>query len=464
MALKQKDFLQGAKFLREVLPDWVRDGLVTQETADRLAAKYDVAKLSEPLTKDFGRFAMAGILGLGALLIGGGLISIVASNWDALSVTMQCGLVLGLLVAFQAGVFWAQSNESHALWQHVYVLLEALTFGGAIGLLAQIFNIVSSTGNAYAVWTVSSLLLALTTRNASVAVLAVVTSTVWYFKQEYLLTSWHSDQHTYLLWIFILYPLCHVLSAFFLGLFLRSGWVCAAGTFSGLVMAVMHHQIHGWAVFMVMWPAVLFMGTQVLTHDLGRRGVEWKRELFASERIAYLWFMITLLVYSFGMFGVNYPRSYDLSNSWYLSVSLVCLGLVIFAGQLALQYCLLKHEHPVLRLCGLAGGLLATSVGCLALVSEPMPVLFNLAVVFFGATDVASGFFEKRRGLFWRGLMLLLILFCVRFLEIKTELVLKGLVMIVIGILVAWIGREFELWLKKQNMPASKDEEGDSHA
>ena len=92
-----------ARWLLGELPGLVAGGVIDQASAERLRHHFEA-----DLGKDGGRrIAVVVFGGLGALLIGGGILLLLAHNWDELSRTMRAGLTMGLLLAAQALAGWA---------------------------------------------------------------------------------------------------------------------------------------------------------------------------------------------------------------------------------------------------------------------------------------------------------------------------------------------------------------------
>src|SRR5215468_1659385 len=92
---------KGQWLLRE-LPGLVAGGVLDQAAADRLRQH-----LEAEAGADAGRRVAVVVFGaLGALLIGGGLLLLLAHNWDDLTRSMRASLTLGLLIAAQGLAGW----------------------------------------------------------------------------------------------------------------------------------------------------------------------------------------------------------------------------------------------------------------------------------------------------------------------------------------------------------------------
>jgi uncharacterized membrane protein len=76
------------QWLFEELSDWEAEGIVDQNQAQRIRARYD-ANAASP---DYDiAFIIASVLG--TLLVGGGIVLIVAYNWEDLSQTMRTAIL-----------------------------------------------------------------------------------------------------------------------------------------------------------------------------------------------------------------------------------------------------------------------------------------------------------------------------------------------------------------------------------
>src|SRR5881628_3714364 len=88
-------------WLFEQLPTWVSEGLMTPEAADRLRGRYGNQD-------DSGgkRWAIILFSVIGAALIGGGIILLLAHNWEELSRPMRAGISFAPLLVAQALAAW----------------------------------------------------------------------------------------------------------------------------------------------------------------------------------------------------------------------------------------------------------------------------------------------------------------------------------------------------------------------
>src|ERR1700737_4565877 len=88
--------------LRNELQIWIQEGIVSEETATHLSTKYQLSNLKE----ESSRLLSAVIFTLGGLLLGGGLISFVAANWEDISTPVKLTLLFCALLGFHLIGYW----------------------------------------------------------------------------------------------------------------------------------------------------------------------------------------------------------------------------------------------------------------------------------------------------------------------------------------------------------------------
>lgn len=122
--------------LRRELPAWQRDGLVSPDAAAALFARYRLAEV------DAGGPGLLPVYVLGALLVGAGVISLVAWNWEAMPAAAKLAVIGASMVGLHGGGFalWRGPGRMPRLG-HALTLLGTLVFGAGVGLVAQIFHV-----------------------------------------------------------------------------------------------------------------------------------------------------------------------------------------------------------------------------------------------------------------------------------------------------------------------------------
>ena len=119
--------------LKREFPRWREEGIVDEEAEATLARRYQ-------LDEEGVSVAATAIYVLGVLLIGGGVVSFVAWNWDSIPKAAKLAMLGAALVAAHASGYWLwRIDRRHPRLGHALTLLGTLIFGANIGLVAQIY-------------------------------------------------------------------------------------------------------------------------------------------------------------------------------------------------------------------------------------------------------------------------------------------------------------------------------------
>lgn len=127
------------------LKAWVAAGLIDAGTAERILAWE--TQHSRPV-------ALWAVVGLAALSIGLGVISLVAANWAAIDGETRLMLHAALMVAL-GGALWsllAQGGERARRWAEAGIFVFAALGLGFIGHLGQVYQTSTPTWMAIALW------------------------------------------------------------------------------------------------------------------------------------------------------------------------------------------------------------------------------------------------------------------------------------------------------------------------
>jgi hypothetical protein len=138
----------GIRWLLAELPDLVATGVLSAEAAEALRQHYAEATPTEPRRIGFVLSAI-----LGSLLVGAGIILLVAHNWDFLSRPIRCGIAFTPLVLSQAlAVFVLLRRNQSAAWRETAAILNVASIGTAIALVSQIYQIQGDFARFVLVW------------------------------------------------------------------------------------------------------------------------------------------------------------------------------------------------------------------------------------------------------------------------------------------------------------------------
>ena len=172
------------RWLAEQLPAWEQEGIVTADGARRLREQY----AAEPR----GGLAQMIVGAVGALLIGTGLIALLASNWDDFPRWVRLLLALGPLAATQGVSWWVLGKgEAAKRWQQeAAALVQTLAVGAAMAIVSQIYNLPGTWADLVFWWCVVSVPLAWVLRSQAVVIAYLIGVTVWTVAESADRSSW----------------------------------------------------------------------------------------------------------------------------------------------------------------------------------------------------------------------------------------------------------------------------------
>jgi len=141
----------GNTFLKD-LPILLEKGIITDDIADNIKLYY---KRKEPKTSN----ALQIILGvLGALLVGLGILLILAHNWDQFSKTFKTILAfIPLIVAQGLTIFVILKKQNDKMWQEGVGVFIYVAIAISISLISQIYHINGEFSGFMLIWMILAL-------------------------------------------------------------------------------------------------------------------------------------------------------------------------------------------------------------------------------------------------------------------------------------------------------------------
>ncbi len=157
---------------REV-DQWVRDGVVSETQKVEILGRYPAAVSSVA----WGTIIFSS---LGAVIAGLGVILLLAYNWADITKVQKLTLVLGsVLIAHLVGLHLFRGEERRRPLGEGLCLLGTMLFGAGIWLVAQIYHIDEHFPNAFLIWGLGALAMALSMPSIPQAILAAILLVVW---------------------------------------------------------------------------------------------------------------------------------------------------------------------------------------------------------------------------------------------------------------------------------------------
>jgi len=175
-------------------------GILTEETADKIQDYYKKKRISTPN----GLFIVFGIIG--AVLVGLGIIMIIAHNWDDLSRASKTifafvpmligqGLCGYALLIKQESITWRESSATFLFF----------AVGACIALISQIYNMPGNLSSFLLVWMLLCLPIIYLMKSSAVSMLYLIGITNYATEIGY----GRNGSESYLYWLMLLLSLPH---------------------------------------------------------------------------------------------------------------------------------------------------------------------------------------------------------------------------------------------------------------
>jgi uncharacterized membrane protein len=412
------------QWLYDELPRLVQAGVVSADTADRLRQYYGPVT-----TRQRRSLALIICSILGALLIGSGIILLVAHNWQTFSrptrtVLSFLPLILGQLVSAWTLLYRRQSVP----WREGAAVFLIMGLGAALALVSQTYHIPGNLASFLLVWSLLSLPLAYLMAASLPAALVLIGLTGWAaYARQY--------GHVLRFW-----PLVALLMPY-VWLTVREqpyglramvlGWPLCLCLCIGLGLTLSYTIPGLWLVAY----ASLFTVFYLLDKDWSHAATSlWQRPLHVIG-LGGIVGLSMLLTYdgtwkALGNWS-RYGRS-DVFERWLdqgftLALFGLALGLLVLA---------LRRQQLTDLLFGAAAGLMGLAYGA-ALAGVPhavLALLFNAYVLLLGLNALRLGLQHQQLSTMNGGLLLVSALIVVRFLDARLSFTIRGLAFIVLGV------------------------------
>nr|WP_199332409.1 DUF2157 domain-containing protein [Fischerella sp. FACHB-380] len=435
---------------------WWDEGLIDALQYKHLAERYQFHQL-EIAQSD--RFVFI-LITVGCILLGLGVITFVAANWQVWSKAIKFTLLLSLFLATNVTGFylWQQPNQHNTLGRnkllgHGLLILGALLLGANIALSVQMFHISSSDCEIFLCWGFAVLLMAYSLRLSSLGTLGIILIQIGYWTG---LSAQYLQDHS--IWAQLIVQHMPLLSAvMFIPLAYRckSQWIFTLGAIAlitSLQLNLKSWEFSKYSDSLAWIPAVAFTLPPALLwsyDDLLFPKITFRAFQPIARMLALIFFSILFYFLSFRGWWEISAQNPSLRNYWSLLD-------VIFLGTLAIWqwYYLLtkksKHNRKLEPITiALSSFTLLTGVVILWHQSiSPIPtigiVVFNSLLAIFALGIIRVALLAGERSAFWGGIILITLQIVSRMLEYNRDLVFKSVVFVLCGIAVIIAGIWFE--------------------
>ena len=160
--------------LRREVEAWEQAGTITAEQGQAILARYPAADSLPGVAARKRQALVLGLSILGAALVGLGIITFFAANWDDIPKSVRLAvLVAGVALSYGAGYYLWQ-RAGYAGVGVALVLLGCIIFGAGVHLVGQVYHVPVHHPNLTLFWFLGVLHLAYATRSRPVTFLAIV--------------------------------------------------------------------------------------------------------------------------------------------------------------------------------------------------------------------------------------------------------------------------------------------------
>lgn len=451
--------------LRQEASKWEQEDLIDRNFYLQLADRYQFDQLEE----EAGNRFVTILTGLGFVLIGLGVLSFVAANWQYLSKTWRIVMMLTAFVAINTTGYylWRQTAASRLgtnqrRFGEGLLLLGALLFGANTALLAQLFNIGGEVGILLMGWSIGVLIMAYVLRMASLGIFSLVVMGLGYWNLAFnsgALTEmpvWtqltHSHMPIFAALVFGL--LAYRCRSIFVYALAAIAWL-SAFQFTGVQEAFRFNaavSLWGVALVCALPPMCLWAIGRLQNQDdtIPKGFSRW------SQRLAILSAGLTcfLLSQDYFMSGVLFTgdKGNKLFFHWQLDQLFFVMVAIILWAMLWQKRSRIGWRWADTSLLGLGlaigGCIVLIGLGDKQQINFYAPGIFFVLLAAITLGCIRAGLLTADRGAFYFGWLLLTTRIFTWFAFTQTDLMLKSLLFILGGVATIVVGWWFERKLR----------------
>ncbi len=467
--------------LRQEAQIWRDEGLIDTSVYQQLEERYQFYNLE---TAASDRFVII-LIALGSILLGLGIITFVAANWQAWSREVKLTLLLSLFLVTSITGFYLKRQPIPATsrgkiprrrkqtFGHGLLLLGALILGANMGLVAQMFHISGASYELFLSWGIGVLIMAYGLRLTSLGIFSFILLQIgywgglgdWFYFRGDLTWAQIIVQHMPLLSWLLFVPLAYLC---------QSRWIFGLGAvafatslqFNFRTIEILSYgRTSPWLVSL----AFVIPGALLWSYDdLRFPKVTFRHFQPLARTLTLVFFSILFYFLSFRWIWriPSYSSPTDLSDATkFIPVidGIILAILALWQWWNLLSRSNKRHRQRV--------DVNSIAVGSFILISALVPLwhvntsgetnaiaifIFNALLAILACGLIRQGLESGKRLAFWGGMVLLTLQIISRMLEYDTGLLFKSFVFVLCGLAVILAGLWFERHLHHLSPPAIK--------
>ncbi|MFD0964805.1 DUF2157 domain-containing protein [Pseudofulvibacter geojedonensis] len=403
-----------SKILNE-LPQLVKDEVITQEISDRIKQYYSSKEVSSPnkLLTVFGV--------LGSILVGLGIILIIAHNWDFLPKYIKTLLAFIPLLIGQVMCGYSILKKKSASWRESSGVFLFFAVGSGMALISQIYNIPGNFSTYLLTWIALCLPLIYLLRSNALYLLTIIFST--YYACQFGLGN-NKTPWMYLLLIISVIP-------FYLVKYKKEGLVNVLAVSNwllplSLISVLGSFVVKEWELLLVMY-ILLFSSLYIIgmlplfkNHSLRKNG-------FAV--LGSIGMIVVLLISSFKWIWEELNASINYSSQEFM---IVVVLLLINIGLLVMNK--LKSQKESFNLFLYIGCLFVLLFFIGLQFNVVGTILVNVLLFLLGVMAIKRGVDKTHFAIMNYGLLIISTLIICRFFDTNISFVIRGILFVLIGV------------------------------
>lgn len=398
------------------LPDLVEKGIISSDAADRIRDYYG------PVPQEEKRSYMTIFGIIGTILVGLGIILILAHNWEQLNRFNRMVIAVVMLVIAQicAAIVWWFKQDTRT-WKEGAAVFWMLMMGASMALVSQTYHLSDDTGTFLLAWMLLSLPILYLLQSTIVAAIYLIGIGGWVANGSVPIIGKH------LIWLLFgaIIPYCRqlLLTEQSVNAATIVTWIFTLSFYFSFADAFNHHIGH--------FGLLLFAALFSITYLLG---------LLAIEKRALGWYKALLTIGAVGTVGISFILTFrDVWSGF--SFGSLRAGESLLAILLLLAVAYLGYLLVIRKMSGSIAYIAAPFVAGAGYLLQAYDtgglssaVLMNLFLLSFSMYMIRKGVRKGELSTMNMGMLLLGALIIARFLDINFSFVVRGIVFLALGI------------------------------
>ncbi len=403
------------------LPELIKTGVITEETADKIKEYYKVKSGSSTNWL----FIVFGILG--AILVGLGIILIIAHNWDELPRSTKTFFAFLPLLIGQGICGYALIKKQDSIaWRESGTAFLFFSVGACISLVSQIYNMPGNLSSFLFIWMLLCLPLIYVMRSSIASLLFLIGITYYACETSY----WsHPSAESHMYWLLLLMALPHYYLLFkkkpksnFMSF---HNWIIPLSVVIVLMTIAKKTDELMFVAYMSVFGLFYLIGSMdFFAHQ--------KLKNNGYKIIGSLGTVVLLLILSFDWFWENLRQKefqYDeiIATPEFLASTIISL--------IAVGFLYLHQKNKSLGEIKPIGALFILFIITFIIgVSSPIAVvLINLYTFIIGVLTIREGAIQNHLGILNYGLLIITALVICRFFDTDLSFIVRGILFMSVG-------------------------------